>query len=469
MAIFPDICVMFKFWHAVPYFKPEGATFSAILEILNVFTPRALPAGPLWLKFSHALISTKLSYLWTDTSYRVENMDIKNQKPSCCEPGEIKTVSEKPLELFPIDSTDESACCGVTPGPRSSNLERPGYQILHFVEDMVDTLAGPVPSVKTMMEKQDISGNIKVRLGGQRENYSIAPGLYCVGVPDQDAPVLVTANYKLSFDALRKELSSFNAWILVLDTRGINVWCSAGKGTFSADEIVFQIKRTGLDKVVRHKKLVLPQLSAPGVTAGQVRKESGFSVIWGPVRAEDIKKFMLAGMKAEKSMREVTFTIMERLILVPVELAGALKPALLTLFGVFLLSGIDASIFSFNSAWQRGMVAATVLLAGIFAGAVAVPVFLPWIPVKAFYLKGAITGAAFSGIIVILNQMGIAEGIALVLFGAMISSFLAMNFTGSTPFTSPSGVEKEMRRAIPLQILITLVAAVVWTGYSIAV
>ncbi len=77
-----------------------------------------------------------------------------------------------------------------------------------------------------------------------------------------------------------------------------------------------------------------------------------------------------------------------------------------------------------------------------------------------------IAGAVFSGIIVILNQMSLAEAIALVLFGAMISSFLAMNFTGSTPFTSPSGVEKEMRRAIPLQIVMTLVAAVIWTGHS---
>jgi hypothetical protein len=39
-----------------------------------------------------------------------------------------------------------------------------------------------------------------------------------------------------------------------------------------------------------------------------------------------------------------------------------------------------------------------------------------------------------------------------------------MNFTGSTPFTSPSGVEKEMRKAIPLQASALLIAMIAWVG-----
>ena len=49
--------------------------------------------------------------------------------------------------------------------------------------------------------------------------YSVAPGLYAVGAPDRESDVLVTANYKLSFDTLRRELKGFNAWVLVLDTK----------------------------------------------------------------------------------------------------------------------------------------------------------------------------------------------------------------------------------------------------------
>ena len=69
----------------------------------------------------------------------------------------------------------------------------------------------------------DRTGTWKVRLGVGRMRYQISPGLYAVGKPTDDSPVLVSANYKMSFDRLRSQLVSLNAWILVLDTKGINV------------------------------------------------------------------------------------------------------------------------------------------------------------------------------------------------------------------------------------------------------
>ena len=68
-------------------------------------------------------------------------------------------------------------------------------------------------------------------------NYKVDPGLYALGAPDADSPVLVSANFKMSFDLLREALPGRNAWILVLDTDGINVWCAAGKGTFGTEEL----------------------------------------------------------------------------------------------------------------------------------------------------------------------------------------------------------------------------------------
>ena len=82
---------------------------------------------------------------------------------------------------------------------------------------------------------------LRSRTGAFRMKYSVAPGLYSIGGPDKDSDVFVSANYKLSFDMLRRELKGMNAWILVLDTKAINVWCAAGKRTFSADEIVKRI------------------------------------------------------------------------------------------------------------------------------------------------------------------------------------------------------------------------------------
>ncbi len=97
--------------------------------------------------------------------------------------------------------------------------------------------------------------------------------------------VLVSANYKMSFDRLRQALSGLDLWILVIDTKGINVWCAAGKGTFGTEELVGRIAQVGLGDVVKGRGLILPQLGAPGVAANEVLKRTGFKVVYGPVRA----------------------------------------------------------------------------------------------------------------------------------------------------------------------------------------
>ncbi len=377
----------------------------------------------------------------------------------CCSSGtspHLQTIAEAPTQEIP--------CCGPSPGPRSSLFERPGYRLCSFVEIFIDTPAGPVPRVKTALENSDYRITISARAGIQRQRYKVSPGLYCVGSPDEDSPVLVTANYWLSFNALRKELSGIHAWILVLDTRGVNVWCAAGKGTFDTQEVVRQVNQTGLSHVVRRRELILPQLSAVGVSAKDVKKECGFKVTWGPIRTNDIKKFISSGMKADAAMRRVTFSMWERIVLVPVEVSQMLKPTIWILIGVFILSGIGTNVFSFNASWIRGGVAITAYAAGVLAGAIVAPALLPWIPGKAFSVKGAITGFIAGGCVVwmLWGKIERLESLSLILFSMAVSSYLTMNFTGATPYTSPSGVEKEMRRAIPLQAAALFIAAISW-------
>ncbi len=397
------------------------------------------------------------------------NMTPKNencstgQEPCSCE-------TQAGPQPFPMHPGEDVVCCGSPVRPPSSTLERPGYRLWHFVEEFVETPAGPVPRVKTSLARPDILATALARMSSFRNDYKVEPGLYCVGRPGPDSAVLVSANYKLSFDALRKELSGLDAWILVLDTRGINVWCAAGKGLFCAPEVIRMVKLSGLEEVVRHRNIILPQLSATGVSARDVEKGCGFSVTWGPVRARDIRGFIRAGMKAEFPMRRVTFTFAERLLLVPVELFLLIKPTMWALLAIFVLSGLGVGFFSFNAAWLRGFMAVCALGAGIFAGAVLVPALLPWLPGRAFSLKGAIAGL-LGGAGVVLAFWGRARGLedlALVLFAGVVSSYLAMNFTGATPFTSPSGVEKEMRRAIPLQAAALLATILAWVGASFA-
>ena len=360
---------------------------------------------------------------------------------------------------------ESQACCGDTPSDPMTAHEKPGYKLMHYVEGFIETDAGPVPVIKTHLEKKDFIANGLVRCGINRYKYTIAPGLYAVGEPTRESEVLVTANFKLTLDHLRKELSGINAWILVLDTKGINVWCAAGKGTFSTATLVRQIKESRLDKIVDHRRVIVPQLGATGVSAIAVKKDSGFKVVYGPVRAMDIPAFLTNGFKADRKMRTVTFTMSERLILSPIELQTALKPALISAVVIFLLSGIGPGVFSAASAWTRGVIAILALVAGMVSGAVITPALLPFIPVKAFALKGIITGIGTSLFFILAlpaAPISWKAGIALLLFMTAISSFMAMNYTGTTPFTSPSGVEKEMKRFIPIQAICLVLSTGIW-------
>ncbi|QGY42086.1 hypothetical protein GM415_17065 [Pseudodesulfovibrio cashew] len=330
----------------------------------------------------------------------------------------------------------------------------------------MDTPAGFVPRVRTRLSRRDMVGTALARLGACRVNYKVVPGLYCVGDPTPDSPVLVTANYKLTFDAVRRELDGVDAWLLVADTRGINVWCAAGKGLFSTDEVVYSVRSARLDEVVSHRKLILPQLGATGVAAHHVRKACGFEVAYGPVRAEDLSAYLAAGQRADEEMRSVTFTLKERAELVPVELFLIGKPLLLTVLAAFVLSGIGPGFFSLSRAWERGVIASGITILGILAGCLMVPLLLNRLPWREFWLKGALVGGAAGGLAA-LCLSGSVSGFgaaAMILWALAVGSFTAMNFTGSTPYTSPSGVEREMRRGIPVQAAAALIALALWLG-----
>lgn len=294
--------------------------------------------------------------------------------------------------------------------------------------------------------------------------YRVAPGLYAIGAPDPDSPVLVTANYKLTVDLLRCELAGLSAWLLVLDTRGINVWCAAGKGTFGTAEVIGRVQASRLDEVVRHRTLILPQLGAPGVAAHEVSKGCGFRVVYGPVRAADLPAFLAAGMQATPAMRRVTFTIGERLVLTPVELVSMFKSIGWGVLLLLLLGGIGPEVFSMEAAVTRGGTAIAAGLAGILTGAVLVPVLLPWLPGRMFAVKGAIGGLsiALAGTLLFGSRLGTLNSAALLLALPAVAAWCAMSFTGSTTFTSPSGVEREMRRTIPLQAAALLAGGICW-------
>jgi hypothetical protein len=299
-------------------------------------------------------------------------------------------------------------------------------------------------------------------------DYSVPPGLYAVGNPGAQSPVLVSANYKLSFDRLRGVLTGRDAWILVLDTRGINVWCAAGKGTFGTDEIVRRVQATALDRVVTGRVLVVPQLGAPGVSAHLVRQRCGFRVVYGPARVDDLPAFLDAGMTAGPTMRRVRFGLRDRAVLIPVELVMGSKYVLLLAAAILLLGGLGVDGYSLARVRAIGLPGAGIVLGSFLCAAVLGPTLLPWLPGRAFAIKGAVLGLLEVGIWSILGGPGLAAPVsglhvaAWTLIVTALNSFFLMNFTGASTYTSLSGVLREMRFAVPAQIVGAVIGIGLW-------
>lgn len=379
--------------------------------------------------------------------------------PSCCAP---KAPAVAPVSLSPqaccFPSGPSAASCCAGPPPLA---EIPGYSRCAFVTGFLETPAGRVPKVSTRLDRADQVGAALVRLGVGRGRYRVAPGLYAVGDPGSQSPVLATANYKLSFDALRKELTGLDAWILVLDTKGVNVWCAAGKGSFGTRELAARVVSSGLERVVSHRKVVVPQLGAPGVAAHELKRLCGFRAVYGPVRAGDIPEFLASGMKATPAMRRVRFTARERVTVGLVEFANERRTMAQLACALFVLAGPGLDVFSLSRAWTGLWTGLLSYALGFLAGNVLTPLALPRLPGRAFSLKGAVAGGA-CGLAAFCAGQPPAVSAGMWLGAVVAGSWYGMNFTGSSTFTSPSGVEREMRRAMPLQACALALALGLW-------
>jgi hypothetical protein len=298
-----------------------------------------------------------------------------------------------------------------------------------------------------------------------RMKYKATPGLYSLGNPGKNSPVLVTANYKLSIDSLRAALKDRSVWILVVDTKGINVWCAAGKGTFCTKEIVKQITACDLVSVLAHRLLILPQLGASGVNATKLHKESGFIVKFGPVRASDLPQYLDNGNTATPEMRRVRFPFIDRLKLVPMEVIPAFKSVLPYLLIILMLFGITRTGILYKNIIAGGLPVAIAGLIAIFTGSVITPLFLPVLPFRAFTLKGFFSGllGALAILFIVPSYRNNPFFVALSLVAMpTFSSYLAFLFTGCTTYTSPSGVKKELKLALPFYLVGAGISAVLF-------
>jgi hypothetical protein len=347
--------------------------------------------------------------------------------------------------------SEKNTTCGCNTLPKfmiEKNLVPTG----RWITEYRTTEQGIVPVAATELSLHDRLGAFRARWGIMRMRYTVMPGLYAVGDADTSSPVFVSANYKLSFDALRGELAGLAAWILVLDTKGINVWCAAGKGALGTAELVRRIAETGLAKQVAHRRLILPQLGAPGVAAHVVEEKTGFKVSYGPVKAQDIKEYLTKGMRKTEAMRRKDFPMQDRLVLTPIELIQSLKYYAIGILLFGLVALLRGSLLSTGF-----LLDSIFLLAAFVAGTVFFPLLLPWLPGRPFSFKGWILGLVVATGAFVLTDGALVARLSYFLFLPAITAFIALNFTGASTYTNMTGVRREMGFAVPI-ILITAVS-----------
>ena len=376
-----------------------------------------------------------------------------------------------PVEQPTPDDSERAAkpcCCCAVAGKQADIVQTPPNTNEPWIQETLGTVVGVVPRVDTKLRVIDHFGTWRVRWGIGRMRYRVDPGLYAVGQPTPESPVLVSGNYKMSFDRLRSQLVGIDAWVLVLDTQGVNVWCAAGKGTFGTNEIAGRVRANRLGELVSHRTLVVPQLGAPGVAAHQVTNRCGFRVVYGPVRAADLPAFLANGMKATPEMRRVEFPLLDRMALVPVELARWAGYVVAIAIAFLLLSGLGSVGYSWQRVTSTGLFSGGLFLTTYVASNVLGPALLPWLPGKALSLKGACLGIAMlfgdTGLYW-LNPSAMGNWPTILgwaLLTPTIASFITMSFVGSTTYTSLSGVRREMRIAVPLQTLAAVIGCGSW-------
>jgi ferredoxin len=261
-------------------------------------------------------------------------------------------------------------------------------------------------------------------------------GLVELGRPDRDSPVLVTCNYRLTVERVRRALRGVNAYLLVANSRGINVWCAATGGLLTDHDVLSALKTTGIEDRVDHRRVILPQLAATGVEGRVVEKKSGWRVVWGPVYAKDIPEFLHGRTAEGGKLREVRFPCTQRL-----EMAAAWA------FPVSLIVGLVLAVL-----WREAVLPGELLVWGLCIFTyLAFPLSEPWLGggarggLRVLGVLAAVWLALMAGVFVPISVFGSVEWVSILRWGLLslvVLLILGVDFLGSTPIYK-SGLQED--------------------------
>ena len=275
--------------------------------------------------------------------------------------------------------------------------------------------------------------------------YAVEPGLYYTGDRyDPEAPLLVTANYHLTVFLVARRVRAFNARILVVDTDGINAWCSAGKGAFNNAAITAQLDRYPRTRLTQSKWLpmILPKVAFAGVDLRALRDQN-IKAIVGPIYAKDLPEYLAHPPYRDRDAERVHFGLQSRVF--------TWVPGLIQYVGYSIKAAIV--LFALEWAWGIEVPLGIVPVAAILG--TGYPLLFPWLPGERFAVKGLWLGAATAaGLVVAVADGWLAPstlwaGVPFI-FGAAL--LIALSYTGNSAVSNYSRVRAEIARFLPLDV-----------------
>jgi len=247
--------------------------------------------------------------------------------------------------------------------------------------------------------------------------FPVEPGLRIFGTPNENSLVFLTCNFILSLKRLSKYLKEQNCYLLTAPTKGINVWCAATGGEFTEHSVISIIKTSRVSELVKHRTLIAPQLSAPGIDPEKVQQETGWHIKFGPVYAKDIPQYIKNGLNKTNEMQKVNFPILSRL-----EMA--------TSYFITLVVILTLPLFFFYSELYLSLI--------IWMGIIVYGMFIlfPHLPSRSGFVK-----ALLSAIIGFVTIMGLSVWVTgkaftythLLVMTILATAVVGIDMTGMSP------------------------------------
>jgi hypothetical protein len=264
--------------------------------------------------------------------------------------------------------------------------------------------------------------------------FRIKPGLYYIGEANGKPPIFVTSNNYLTVFLLARRLRNNNIRLLIIDTKGINVWCSAGEGQFSAKEIIGKATECGLLKEKSTINIILPKFSLAGVKLEDLRKHD-ISPIIGPLYAKDVPSFLRQDKLKNQIDDRVNFGLQSR--------AFTALPTAVQFFYYFL--GVYVITLGYVPA---DIIWIATGLAFIY------PLLFSWLPGKLFSVKGLSLALFVSVVSIFSNYSSVEEQLSLIIFIFATSLFIALSYTGNSAVSNYTSVRKETARFLPVIVIL---------------